>query len=381
MQRLDSVLQSPALSIVSESLRAPSSVRAYDAIPFLVRRHGHALDLLASSKICRSSLDTWVTFRAEIAAATVLLVLAQLTVHGIIPHVSASLALGTATTLARNVYLLAWAATDLEIQLNSVERLQIYHEGIPREDQKGPWADEEEREDELENWPENNTIDIKNAYLKYKTRKTPALDNVTLNVGQGQKVGLVGRTGTKCILPFFFTFSDFLSGSGKSTLLSAIARLVDINDGSITIGNINTAKIPPRRLRRDVITLPQESLIFKGTLRENLDPYSCRTDGEIWDALEATRMSSLLRGKYGTEALAQELSSDGADLSAGQRQLICAARVLLERPSVLLVDEGPPIPFLYLPKLTKSFQLPPMSTLHPTMPCSAPGRRCLPLPP
>ncbi|OAQ95919.1 hypothetical protein LLEC1_04564 [Akanthomyces lecanii] len=323
VQRLDSVLQSHALSIVSESLRAPSSVRAYDAISFLVRRHGHALDLLTSSKICRSSLDTWVTFRAEIAAATVLLVLAQLTVHGIIPRISASLALGTATTLARNVYLLAWAATDLEIQLNSVERLQVYHEGIPREDKRDPWADEEEHDNELESWPENNIIDIQRAYLKYKTRKTPALDNVSLSISQGQKVGLVGRTG-----------------SGKSTLLSAIARLVDINDGSITIGNINTTKIPPRRLRRDVITLPQESLVFNGTLRENLDPYSCRTDAEIWEALEATRMSSVLRAKYGTEALVQKLSSDGADLSAGQQQLICAARVLLERPSVLLVDEA-----------------------------------------
>lgn len=122
--------------------------------------------------------------------------------------------------------------------------------------------------------------------------------------------------------------------------MSAIARLADINDGSITIGGIDTCRISPRRLRRDVITLPQESLIFKGSLRENLDPYSRRTNSEIWAALEACQMNSVLHAKYGAEALQQELPPDGADLSAGQRQLICAARVLLERPSVLLVDEG-----------------------------------------
>lgn len=288
-----------------------------------MRRHGHALDRLCATKICRSSLDTWVTFRAELAAAAVLLALAQLTAYDFLPHGSASLALGTATTLARNVYLLAWAATDLEIQLNSVERLQIYHDGIPREDKTDAWFDEEQREADLQSWPDTNSIEVNKAYLKYKTRKTPALDNISLSIAPGQKIGLVGRTG-----------------SGKSTLLSAIARLVDINSGSITISGVDTSQIPPRRLRRSAVTLPQESLLFKGTLRENVDPYERRTDWEIWEALSACQMADVLRSKFGDGALLQLLSSEGTDLSAGQRQLVCAARVLLERPSILLVDEG-----------------------------------------
>lgn len=194
IQRLDSVLQSPALSVMTESLRAPSSVRAYNAVPFLVTRHGQALDRLAAAKISRSSLDTWITFRAELAAAFVLLVLTQLTVNGFISHESASLALGTATTLARNVYLLAWAATDLEIQLNAVERLQTYHDDIPKEGNQLLLDENSISEDE--SWPKFNSVDITRAYLKYKTRKTAALETITLKISQGQKVGVVGRTGT-----------------------------------------------------------------------------------------------------------------------------------------------------------------------------------------
>lgn len=89
-----------------------------------------------------------------------------------------------------------------------------------------------------------------------------------------------------------------------------------------------------------VFTLPQETLIFQGTLRENIDPHHQRSDRDIWAALEACEMSGVLKAKYGGNALSQELSPDGTELSAGQRQLVCAARVVLEQPAVLLVDEG-----------------------------------------
>lgn len=192
VQRLDAVLQSPALSLVTESLKAPASARAYQAESFLVARHGQALDRLASAKICRQSLDTWITFRAELAAASVLLVLVLLTLNGVVPQVSASLALATATTLARHVYLLAWACTDLEIQLNAVERLQLYHDRIPSEGfESGSSYAERHDGGSLS----STDIEIRDGYLKYKTRKTPALDNISLTFRSGEKVGLIGRTG------------------------------------------------------------------------------------------------------------------------------------------------------------------------------------------
>jgi ATP-binding cassette subfamily C (CFTR/MRP) protein 10 len=130
------------------------------------------------------------------------------------------------------------------------------------------------------------------------------------------------------------------TGSGKSTLVSTIARLVDIQKGTICIGGVNIAEIAPRKLRSAVMTLPQETLIFQGTLRENVDPHGKHTDQHILKALRSCQMGGILERKYGETALDQKFSSDGADLSAGQRQLVCAARVLLEKPAVLLVDEG-----------------------------------------
>jgi ABC-type multidrug transport system fused ATPase/permease subunit len=116
------------------------------------------------------------------------------TVKDIIPRVSGSLALSTATNLARNVYLLAWAVTDIEIQMNAVERLQHYHDRIPCEDGMPPGEDG--GYDDFQGWPESGEVDIDKAYLKYKTRNTAALDNITLHVKKGQKIGVIGRTGS-----------------------------------------------------------------------------------------------------------------------------------------------------------------------------------------
>jgi ATP-binding cassette subfamily C (CFTR/MRP) protein 10 len=129
-------------------------------------------------------------------------------------------------------------------------------------------------------------------------------------------------------------------GSGKSTLLSAIPRLIDITSGAIAIDGINVSTVELQKLRSVVCTLSQEPLIFEGTLRENLDPNGAHTDEELLDALELCQLKSVFDAAYNKDPLSQRVISGGADLSVGQRQLLCAARVLLASPPILLVDEG-----------------------------------------
>ncbi|KAM7198968.1 multidrug resistance-associated protein 4 [Rhypophila sp. PSN 637] len=327
IQRTACLLSSPVLSILSESLSAPATIHAYAgiAIPFLQAKHAAALDTLMSANLVRRSLDTWVTLRAEGAAAMVLALVATSTAYGVIPETLAGMALGVATTLARNVYLLAWSVTDLEIQMNSAERLMVYHDEMPRE---GPIPGEERRTPP--GWPSKTDIVLYNIYVQYKSRAEPVLKGINLEIPAGQRLGIVGRTG-----------------SGKSTLLSALARLVDLQSGSIFLTGEDISKIAPRKLRSVVCTLPQEPLISKGTLRRNLDPHGQHRESELHHVLEVCQLRDFLQLRFEVSPqndesvlLDKELSSGGPELSMGQRQLLCAARMLLAEPKVLLVDEA-----------------------------------------
>ena len=168
-------------------------------------------------------------------------------------------------------------------------------------------------------WPTNGQITFTGVSLRYYPEGAKVLDNLNLSINGQSKTGIVGRTG-----------------SGKSSIIAALMRMPEA-EGTITIDGVKLNDLNVQQSRRCISVLRQGPVVFSGTIRKNLDPLGKHSDAVLWAALEAVQLKQLVETLQGK--LSYTLTNSGMNLSVGEKQLLCLARVMLQGSKIVILDE------------------------------------------
>eukprot|EP00123_Amoebidium_parasiticum_P018837 comp24299_c0_seq1/m.45570 comp24299_c0_seq1/g.45570 ORF comp24299_c0_seq1/g.45570 comp24299_c0_seq1/m.45570 type:complete len:1564 (-) comp24299_c0_seq1:469-5160(-) len=317
LKRFDSTTRSPIYTHFSESVDGAVTIRAYRDVDRFVSEMYEKVDGNSRPYWMWITSNRWLAVRLETLSALMVLVAAVLAllVKDKIDAGIAGLSLTYALELTGTINWVVRVQADVEMAMNSVERVKEYSE-IPQE---APEINPDNRPPS--DWPKKGKVEIRNLNFHYAPGLPAVLKGLSLNMEAGQRIGIVGRTG-----------------AGKSSLLLALFRLAEISEGTIFIDGIDITKLGLGDLRRGLGIIPQEPVLFTGTVRSNLDPFNLHDDDQLWGALRATNMADPVANMEGK--LDASVAENGENFSVGQRQLLCLARAVLQRPRVLVLDEA-----------------------------------------
>ncbi|KAJ6886454.1 hypothetical protein NC651_026975 [Populus alba x Populus x berolinensis] len=322
VKRLDSITRSPVYAQFGEALNGLSTIRAYKAYDRMASINGKSMDNNVRYTLVNMGANRWLAIRLETLGGIMIWFTATFAVmqNGRADNQQAfASTMGLLLSYALNITSLLTAVLRLaslaENSLNSVERVGTYIE-LPSE---APLVIESNRPPP--GWPSSGAIKFEDVVLRYRPELPPVLHGLSFTIFPSDKVGIVGRTG-----------------AGKSSMLNALFRIVELERGRILIDDCDIAKFGLMDLRKVLGIIPQSPVLFSGTVRFNLDPFSEHNDADLWEALERAHLKDVIRRN--SLGLDSEVTEAGDNFSVGQRQLLSLARALLRRSKILVLDEA-----------------------------------------
>jgi len=293
------------------------SIRAYGAQEAFRQESLKRINHYTRAALPFWSLNRWVNIRLDVLGGLFASSLAAYLVYA--SNVQASnigFSLNMAVDFASMILWWVRSVNELEVSANSLERilqyLEIEHEPQPTPDGVPPAY-----------WPASGQLKVERLSARYSADGPRVLHEVSFEVNSGERVGIVGRTG-----------------SGKSSLTLALLRAI-ITEGKVYYDGLPTDSINLDVLRTNITIIPQVPELLSGTLRQNLDPFGQHDDVVLNDALRAAGLYSIQgQDDESRITLDSEIASGGSNLSVGQRQIIALARTIVRQSKIIILDEA-----------------------------------------
>ena len=339
LKRLDSVSRSPLYALLGETLDGVSTIRAFDAAPALMTRLVEMIDAQQNAYFLTTTAQCWLAIRLELVGTLIIFsaclcaVLEQPYRGGNESFVGiAGLAISFSLSVTQSLNWSVRMGSDLEAAMVSIERIKQYCKI------NGEAAHVLPTDRALTNWPSNGEIVFTSAKLRYRENLPLVLKGLDITIPKRSKVGVVGRTG-----------------AGKSTLMVSLLRIVELSSGSIHIDGVDISQIGLKLLRSMIAVIPQDPVLFSGTVRSNLDPFNEFEDDRLKEVLQRVGLLNISRthsnhslnsltGGNGQsmaiKSLDDDVTEEGSNFSVGQRQLLVIARALLRDTKIVIMDEA-----------------------------------------
>ncbi|KAI9144121.1 P-loop containing nucleoside triphosphate hydrolase protein [Paraphysoderma sedebokerense] len=314
----------PLFEYASETCQGLDVIRAFQLQNTFETTFVHRLNKNTIAVYNSESAKLWLAFRVDLLASLLVFATCAFCVvsQNDANFDSTTGGLAVVNSFQKFVYFtwLCKGFADIKVYLGSVEKFMNYLNFVPTEGTGEKEIQTKETRD-LSNWPTKGLIQFEDVVLHYAPQLPPVLKGVNFTINHCQKVGIVGRTG-----------------SGKSTTLLALFRMFEAARGKIIVDGIDISTLSLDELRRKLAIIPQEPVIFKGTIRSNLDLFKQYTDQQIWDALKVCHLKELVENL--PAKLDTQIDDGGNLFSLGQKQLICICRCVLKKTNILLLDEA-----------------------------------------